>query len=179
MAEPLIDAVGRILKAAGCHEGAAALRAIYDRLTGTPDEDQRMERAGRCLQLLVELGRELGGWQALRAVLAELEPPAAAPAPPELVAKLAMLMYDLDLRRYVRVRVGNRLANVNIRYVYELVQKTEREIDNTHIAGFGRKSSDELKLALSKLGLKLGMKFDEATLAAVRAEIARKKAAGK
>ena len=56
------------------------------------------------------------------------------------------------------VRSANCLQNANIKYIYELVSKTEGEMLRTK--NFGRKSLNEIKEILSRLGLGLGMKVD-------------------
>lgn len=56
------------------------------------------------------------------------------------------------------VRSANCLQNANIRYIYELVQKTEAEMLRTK--NFGRKSLNEIKDILSEMGLGLGIKLD-------------------
>ncbi len=56
------------------------------------------------------------------------------------------------------VRSANCLQNANIRYIYELVQKTEAEMLRTK--NFGRKSLNEIKDILHEMGLGLGMKLD-------------------
>ncbi len=61
---------------------------------------------------------------------------------------------DLELS----VRSANCLQNANIRYIGELVQKTESEMLKTK--NFGRKSLKEIKEILSSMGLSLGMKLD-------------------
>jgi DNA-directed RNA polymerase subunit alpha len=57
------------------------------------------------------------------------------------------------------VRSYNCLKNANIQTIRELVQKTENEMLRTK--NFGRKSLNEIKEILTKMGLALGMKFDE------------------
>ena len=57
------------------------------------------------------------------------------------------------------VRSYNCLKNANIQNLRELVQKTESEMLKTK--NFGRKSLNEIKDILHKMGLSLGMKFDE------------------
>ena len=57
------------------------------------------------------------------------------------------------------VRSYNCLKNANIQSIGELVQKTENEMLKTK--NFGRKSLNEIKDILVKMGLALGMKFDE------------------
>jgi DNA-directed RNA polymerase subunit alpha len=56
------------------------------------------------------------------------------------------------------VRSANCLQNANIRYIYELVQKTEAEMLKTK--NFGRKSLNEIKDILTEMGLGLGMKLE-------------------
>ena len=56
------------------------------------------------------------------------------------------------------VRSANCLQNANIRYIYELVSKTEAEMLRTK--NFGRKSLNEIKDILHGMGLGLGMKLD-------------------
>ncbi len=56
------------------------------------------------------------------------------------------------------VRAANCLRNANIRYIGELVQKTEQEMLKTK--NFGRKSLNEIKEILQEMGLHLGMKLD-------------------
>ncbi len=56
------------------------------------------------------------------------------------------------------VRSANCLKNANIRYIWELVQRTEPEMLKTK--NFGRKSLNEIKAILEEMGLHLGMKLD-------------------
>ena len=56
------------------------------------------------------------------------------------------------------VRSANCLQNANIRYIGELVQKSEGEMLKTK--NFGRKSLNEIKEILTEMGLSLGMKID-------------------
>ncbi|MCC6625667.1 MAG: DNA-directed RNA polymerase subunit alpha [Deltaproteobacteria bacterium] len=56
------------------------------------------------------------------------------------------------------VRSANCLQNANIRFIGELVQKTEAEMLKTK--NFGRKSLKEIKEILSDMGLSLGMKLE-------------------
>ena len=53
------------------------------------------------------------------------------------------------------VRSANCLQNANIRYIGELVQRTESEMLKTK--NFGRKSLNEIKELLSSMGLELGL----------------------
>lgn len=61
---------------------------------------------------------------------------------------------DLELS----VRSANCLKNANIRYIGELVMKSEAEMLKTK--NFGRKSLNEIKEILNEMGLGLGMKVD-------------------
>ena len=56
------------------------------------------------------------------------------------------------------VRSSNCLENANIKYIGELVQKTEAEMLRTK--NFGRKSLNEIKEILSEMGIGLGMKLE-------------------
>jgi DNA-directed RNA polymerase subunit alpha len=56
------------------------------------------------------------------------------------------------------VRSANCLQNANIRYIGELVQRSEAEMLKTK--NFGRKSLKEIKEILAEMGLTLGMKLD-------------------
>ncbi len=56
------------------------------------------------------------------------------------------------------VRASNCLTMANIRYIGELVQKTEQEMLNTK--NFGRKSLREIQNVLAEMGLTLGMQID-------------------
>jgi DNA-directed RNA polymerase subunit alpha len=70
------------------------------------------------------------------------------PFSPYLLKKV----YDLD---ELSVRATNCLKNDNIIYVGDLVQKTEGEMLKT--PNFGRKSLNEIKEKLAKIGLRFGM----------------------
>jgi DNA-directed RNA polymerase subunit alpha len=56
------------------------------------------------------------------------------------------------------VRAANCLENAGIKYIGELVTKTEMEMLKTK--NFGRKSLNEIKDILAEMGLSLGMKID-------------------
>jgi DNA-directed RNA polymerase subunit alpha len=56
------------------------------------------------------------------------------------------------------VRSANCLQNANIKYIGELVQRSEAEMLKTK--NFGRKSLKEIKEILAEMGLSLGMKLD-------------------
>jgi DNA-directed RNA polymerase subunit alpha len=56
------------------------------------------------------------------------------------------------------VRSANCLQNANLKYIGELVQKTEAEMLRTK--NFGRKSLNEIKEVLTSMGLSLGLTLD-------------------
>lgn len=83
--------------------------------------------------------------------------------PVEVVAEESKPEFNPNLYRSVdelelSVRSANCLQSANIKYIYELVQKTEAEMLKTK--NFGRKSLNEIKDILSEMGLSLGMKLD-------------------
>jgi DNA-directed RNA polymerase subunit alpha len=57
------------------------------------------------------------------------------------------------------VRSANCLENADIKYIGELVQRSEAEMLRTK--NFGRKSLNEIKEILSEMGLSLGLKLEE------------------
>ncbi len=73
---------------------------------------------------------------------------------PKLNENLFRSVDDLELS----VRSANCLKNANIRYIGELVTKSEAEMLKTK--NFGRKSLNEIKEILVGMGLSLGMKID-------------------
>lgn len=73
---------------------------------------------------------------------------------PKLNDNLFRSVDDLELS----VRSANCLKNANIRYIGELVSKSEAEMLKTK--NFGRKSLNEIKEILTTMGLSLGMKID-------------------
>lgn len=72
----------------------------------------------------------------------------------EINPYLSRSVDDLELS----VRSANCLRNANIRYIGELVQRTENEMLKTK--NFGRKSLNEIKQLLSEMGLGLGVKIE-------------------
>jgi DNA-directed RNA polymerase subunit alpha len=73
----------------------------------------------------------------------------------ELFRKLAMPLSDLDLS----VRASNCLEGGKIRFVCELVTKTENDL--MELRAFGRTSLREVKKKLEDMGLNLGMPLPE------------------
>jgi DNA-directed RNA polymerase subunit alpha len=87
----------------------------------------------------------------------ETAEPIASPANEEqekLNENLWRTVDELELS----VRSANCLQNANIKYIGELVQKSESEMLKTK--NFGRKSLKEIKEILAEMGLSLGMKLD-------------------
>jgi len=72
----------------------------------------------------------------------------------ELNENLFRTVDELELS----VRSANCLQNADIRYIGELVQKTEAEMLKTK--NFGRKSLNEIKELLAEMGLSLGMRLE-------------------
>lgn len=95
-----------------------------------------------------------------------LPPPPAVDA--ALVLKLAWEMDEIEFS----VLTAKCLRSKNIFFIDELVQKTEDDLLKTK--NFGRPRLREVKTLLATLGLSLGMKLDEATIAAVRAKIVQR-----
>jgi DNA-directed RNA polymerase subunit alpha len=73
---------------------------------------------------------------------------------PEFNVNLLRPVDELELS----VRSANCLQNANIKYIYELVQRSEAEMLKTK--NFGRKSLNEIKEILTYMGLGLGMKLE-------------------
>ncbi len=80
---------------------------------------------------------------------------AAADEPEPLNPNLFRSVDELELS----VRSANCLQNANIRYIGELVQRSEGEMLKTK--NFGRKSLNEIKEVLQSMGLHLGMKLED------------------
>lgn len=85
---------------------------------------------------------------------AEVKPQAQASSGGVANEALLKPVSELELS----VRSANCLQNANIKYIYELVSKTEGEMLRTK--NFGRKSLNEIKEILTSMGLGLGMKVD-------------------
>lgn len=88
----------------------------------------------------------------------EEEPEPVAQAKEEGGSQFNPNLYRSVEELELSVRSANCLQNANIKYIYELVQKTESEMLKTK--NFGRKSLNEIKDILSEMGLSLGMKLD-------------------
>ena len=128
-------------------------RTDYERLAlevwtdGSIRPDEAVTDAARVLQdqLAIFVGtREEGE----RGVDVHEEPP--APQNANLFRPIEELNFS--------VRSANCLQSADIRYIGELVQKTEGDLLKTK--NFGRKSLNEIKEALQTMGLELGMRVD-------------------
>lgn len=88
------------------------------------------------------------------------EPPENVELPQDIVHDPRLEHLDRSVEELeLSVRSYNCLKNANIQTIRELVQKSENEMLKTK--NFGRKSLNEIKDILVKMGLSLGMKFDE------------------
>ena len=81
----------------------------------------------------------------------------AASAAPAMVAMNDNLYKEVSTLE-LSVRAANCLENANIKFIGELVTRTEAEMLKTK--NFGRKSLNESKDLLAEMGLSLGMKID-------------------
>ncbi len=84
----------------------------------------------------------------------EPEPEEETPEEPKLNDNLFRTVDELELS----VRSANCLKNADIKYIGELVQRTESEMLKTK--NFGRKSLNEIKEMLTDMGLSLGMTLE-------------------
>ncbi|MBU1207607.1 MAG: DNA-directed RNA polymerase subunit alpha [Proteobacteria bacterium] len=84
----------------------------------------------------------------------------AVPRPPEVeeASKLNENLFKSVDELELSVRSANCLKNADIRFIGDLVQKTEAEMLKTK--NFGRKSLNEIKEILTEMGLNLGMKLE-------------------
>ncbi|HYB20498.1 MAG TPA: DNA-directed RNA polymerase subunit alpha [Thermodesulfobacteriota bacterium] len=84
----------------------------------------------------------------------------AIPKTPEIqeAVKLNENLFKSVDELELSVRSANCLKNADIRYIGDLVQKTEAEMLKTK--NFGRKSLNEIKEILAEMGLSLGMKLE-------------------
>lgn len=128
-------------------------RTDYDKLTLevwtdgsiTPEEAVRAAAVILRDQLSVFVGGE--------EIIEEVEKPEIEERP-KLNENLFRRIDELELS----VRSSNCLENADIKYIGELVQKSEAEMLRTK--NFGRKSLNEIKEILSEMGLGLGMRLE-------------------
>ena len=128
-------------------------RTDYDKLTmeiwtnGSIDPRSAIAQAAHIL--LDQLGVFVG-----EGLIVEREEPVAIEPQKKLNDNLFRRIDEIELS----VRSANCLENADIKYIGELVQKSEAEMLRTK--NFGRKSLNEIKQILSDMGLSLGMKLD-------------------
>lgn len=128
-------------------------RTDYDKLTlevwstGAIDPQSAVAIAAKILkdQLSVFITFEEG---------AEEAPAERSEAKPQFNENLFKTVDELELS----VRSANCLKNADIKYIGEMVQKTEQEMLRTK--NFGRKSLNEIKELLRSMGLDFGMKVE-------------------
>ena len=85
----------------------------------------------------------------------EAEVGLAVPSSENVSNLLGKSVEELELS----VRANNCLRNANITTIGELVQKTEAELMKTK--NFGKKSLQEIKDELARIGLSLGMRIEQ------------------
>lgn len=129
-------------------------RTDYDKLimeiwtNGTVDPRSAVAQAAHIL--LDQLGMFVG-----EGLIVEAEEPTREEPKKRFNEHLFRRIDEIELS----VRSANCLENADIKYIGELVQKTEAEMLRTK--NFGRKSLNEIKEILTEMGLSLGMKLDE------------------
>ncbi|HSU89874.1 MAG TPA: DNA-directed RNA polymerase subunit alpha, partial [Sporolactobacillaceae bacterium] len=88
----------------------------------------------------------------------EAEVPTGAVEGADSRPSLSELLYRPVEGLPISVRAFNGLQNADIKYIGELVQRTEQ--DMLKIKNFGRKSLNEIKEVLADMGLSLGMRLE-------------------
>jgi DNA-directed RNA polymerase subunit alpha len=83
---------------------------------------------------------------------------ALSPADDQRISELNENLFRTVDELELSVRSANCLQNADIRYIGELVQRSEAEMLKTK--NFGRKSLNEIKELLSEMGLSLGMRLE-------------------
>ena len=128
-------------------------RTDYDKLVmeiwtdGSIDPRSSIAQAAHIL--LDQLGLFVGD-----GLVVEKEEPVEEEPKKKLNENLFRRIEEIELS----VRSANCLENADIKYIGELVQKTEAEMLRTK--NFGRKSLNEIKEILTEMGLSLGMKLE-------------------
>lgn len=150
-----IDAIFSPIKKVNFHVTHARVGQVtdYDRLTmeiwtdGSVKPDDALAYAARIIQdqLTIFINFE---------EVEENVPTSTHEEKPRFNDNLYRSIDELELS----VRSSNCLKNANIKYIWELVQKTEAEMLETK--NFGRKSLNEIKEILAEMGLSLGMKLE-------------------
>jgi DNA-directed RNA polymerase subunit alpha len=93
-------------------------------------------------------------------IFINFEEPVEAPVavPEEVGSDLNENLFKTVDELELSVRSANCLQNADVRYIGELVQRTEAEMLKTK--NFGRKSLNEIRELLTDMGLSLGMRLD-------------------
>jgi DNA-directed RNA polymerase subunit alpha len=128
-------------------------RTDYDKLTMEIWTDGSIDPRSAVAQAAHILVDQLGLFVGENLVIEEEEPKFEEPKS-RLNENLFRRIEEIELS----VRSANCLENADIKYIGELVQKTEAEMLRTK--NFGRKSLNEIKEILGEMGLGLGMKLD-------------------
>jgi len=128
-------------------------RTDYDKLIMEIWTDGTIEPRAAVAEASLILVDQLGVFVGEDLVVEREEPTSEEPA-----AKLNEKLFVPIDQIYLSVRAANCLENADIKYIGELVQKTEAEMLRTK--NFGRKSLNEIKGILTEMGLGLGMKLD-------------------
>lgn len=128
-------------------------RTDYDRLTMEIWTDGSIDPRSAIAQAAHILVDQLGLFVGENLVIEEEEVKLEEPRS-KLNDNLFRRIDEIELS----VRSANCLENADIKYIGELVQKTEAEMLRTK--NFGRKSLNEIKEILGEMGLSLGMKLE-------------------
>jgi DNA-directed RNA polymerase subunit alpha len=128
-------------------------RTDYDKLVLEVWTDGSLDPRSALAQAAHILTEQLGVFVGEDLILAEEEVRLDEPKQ-KLNENLFRRIEEIDLS----VRSANCLENADIKYIGELVQRSEPEMLRTK--NFGRKSLNEIKDMLSEMGLSLGMKLE-------------------
>ena len=129
-------------------------RTDYDKLTMEIWTDGSIDPRSAVAQGAHILVDQLGLFVGENLIVEREEPKVEAPKS-KFNENLFKRIDELELS----VRSANCLENADIKYIGELVQRSEAEMLRTK--NFGRKSLNEIKEILTEMGLGLGIKLDE------------------
>lgn len=129
-------------------------RTDYDKLVLEIWTDGSIDPRSAVAQAAHILVDQLGVFVGENLIIEEAEPKIEEPKH-RLNENLFRRIEEIELS----VRSANCLENADIKYIGELVQKTEAEMLRTK--NFGRKSLNEIKEILGEMGLSLGMKLED------------------
>jgi DNA-directed RNA polymerase subunit alpha len=128
-------------------------RTDYDKLTMEIWTDGSVDARSAVAQAAHILVDQLGLFVGENLIVEQVEVKSAEPKS-KINESLFRRIDEIELS----VRSANCLENADIKYIGELVSKTEGEMLRTK--NFGRKSLNEIKEILTEMGLSLGMKLD-------------------